>query len=395
MQVASREGGVDRNAMTVARRGGSIGRLPRGGRGSQQGHVGNPPFDVVVASREGGVDRNAEIYVWGAGSGGVASREGGVDRNSPQRDYDDGLPVASREGGVDRNTPARDGIHTRGGRLPRGGRGSQHSRGCYRAHPPPVASREGGVDRNTLEGATGRTPPRSPPARGAWIATSASGANATSALGSPPARGAWIATPARQCPRPSHRGRLPRGGRGSQPVATLEGLQAYGRRDRPSLPNLQRRLYCALGAEDIRHRRTASPTVLMRRLLSLDYVLEHPDLPWLPTEPEKVGVFETLGIERHLLPSRLYRGASGSTRRYFPLKLPVALDADRPLFVYADPDHDTSKALRSWGAAHRGPRRAGSLRRGGRRRPHGRRARPGRGSPPPLGQTLRPRQTRR
>ena len=48
-----------------------------------------------------------------------------------------------------------------------------------------------------------------------------------------------------------------------------------------------RRLYRALGVEDIRHRRTASPTVLMRRLLSLDYVLEHPDLPWLPTEPRK------------------------------------------------------------------------------------------------------------
>ena len=94
--------------------------------------------------------------------------------------------------------------------------------------------------------------------------------------------------------------------------------------------------------------------VLMRRLLSLDYVLEHPDLPWLPTEPEKVGAFETLGIERRLLPSRLYRGAAGSTKRYFPLKLPVALDGGRALFVYVDPGHDTSKALRSWGAAHCG-----------------------------------------
>ena len=92
----------------------------------------------------------------------------------------------------------------------------------------------------------------------------------------------------------------------------------------------------------------------MRRLLSLDYVLAHPDLPWLPTEPEKVGAFGTLGIERRLLPSRLYRGAAGSTGRYFPLKLPVALDGDRVLFVYVDPGHDTSKALRSWGAAHCG-----------------------------------------
>ena len=92
----------------------------------------------------------------------------------------------------------------------------------------------------------------------------------------------------------------------------------------------------------------------MRRLLSLDYVLEHPDLPWLPTEPEKVAAFEALGIERRLLPSRLYRSATGGTRRYFPLKLPVALEAERAVFVYADPGHDTSTALRSWADAHGG-----------------------------------------
>ena len=81
-----------------------------------------------------------------------------------------------------------------------------------------------------------------------------------------------------------------------------------------------RGIYRALGAEDIRHRRIASDEVLLRRLLSLDYVLEHTGLPWLPTEPEKVGAFEALGVERRILPSRLYRGAAGNTRRYFPLK---------------------------------------------------------------------------
>ena len=81
-----------------------------------------------------------------------------------------------------------------------------------------------------------------------------------------------------------------------------------------------RRLYRALGAEDIRHRRTASPTVLMRRVF----------------------------------PVRVYRGAANNTRRYFPLKLPVALEADRGVFVYVDPGHETTTALRSWAAAHRG-----------------------------------------
>ena len=115
-----------------------------------------------------------------------------------------------------------------------------------------------------------------------------------------------------------------------------------------------RRIYRALGAEDIRHRRTGSEEVLLRRLLSLDYVLEHPGLPWLPTEKEKVRAFEALDIERRHLPSRLYRGAAGDTRRYFPVKLPVALEAERALFVYVDPGHQTSTALRSWGAAHSG-----------------------------------------
>ena len=114
-----------------------------------------------------------------------------------------------------------------------------------------------------------------------------------------------------------------------------------------------RAIYRALAAEDIRHRRTASTEVLLRRLLSLDYVIEHLGLPWLPTEPEKVAAFEALGIERRVLPVRVYRGRAGDTRRYFPLKLPVALDSGAAVFVYADPGHETAAGLHSWSRAHR------------------------------------------
>ena len=114
-----------------------------------------------------------------------------------------------------------------------------------------------------------------------------------------------------------------------------------------------REIYRALGAADTRRRRIASAEVLVRRLVSLDYVLEYPRLPWLPTEPEKVRAFEALGIERRLLPQRVYRGAAGNARRHFPLRLPVALDAERAVFVYVDPGYETATALRSWGAAHR------------------------------------------
>ena len=115
-----------------------------------------------------------------------------------------------------------------------------------------------------------------------------------------------------------------------------------------------RTLYRALGAEHIRHRRDASPEVLMRRLLSLDYVIEHADQPWLATEAEKVAAFDSLGIGRGLLPVRVYRGAARTTRHHFPVKLPIALDAESAVFVYADPGHATATALHSWGAAHRG-----------------------------------------
>ncbi len=126
-----------------------------------------------------------------------------------------------------------------------------------------------------------------------------------------------------------------------------------------------RGIYRALGVEDIRRPQIASTEVLMRRLLSLDYVLEHPRLPWLPTESDKVGALEELGIERRLLPLRAYRGAAGNIRRHFRLKLPVALDAERAVFVYVDPGYKTATALRSWGAAHRGLWKA--LRERGRR----------------------------
>ena len=115
----------------------------------------------------------------------------------------------------------------------------------------------------------------------------------------------------------------------------------------------RRTVYRALGAEGRPRRRVTSKKVLMRRLLSLDYVLDHLHLPWLPTELQKVAAFEALGIERRILPQRTYRGAAGRFRRYFPLRLPVALSAERAVFVYVEPGHRTAAALSSWGVRHR------------------------------------------
>ncbi len=111
-------------------------------------------------------------------------------------------------------------------------------------------------------------------------------------------------------------------------------------------------IYRALGAENVLHRRTASLNVVMRRLLSLDFVLEHPGLNWLPTEAEKVEFFEGIGLDRRLIPRRVYFGAVGKQRHYFALKFPVAVNAKSVTFVYVDPGHQTDSELRSWGLAH-------------------------------------------
>ncbi|WP_420447564.1 hypothetical protein [Candidatus Palauibacter sp.] len=58
-----------------------------------------------------------------------------------------------------------------------------------------------------------------------------------------------------------------------------------------------------------------------------------------------MDAFEALGIDRSPLPVRVYLGATGGARRYFPRGMPVALDSRRAVFVHADSGYDTSTAL--------------------------------------------------
>ena len=113
-----------------------------------------------------------------------------------------------------------------------------------------------------------------------------------------------------------------------------------------------RKLYESLGVKDVRHRKSAGIDVLLKRLLSLDYVLDHLQLPWLPSEAEKVRFCEQLEIPPELLPRKQYGGAVGETRRYFAIKMPIAAEPDRVTFVYIDPEEVTDKGFRSWGSAH-------------------------------------------
>ncbi len=113
-------------------------------------------------------------------------------------------------------------------------------------------------------------------------------------------------------------------------------------------------VYRLIGADNIRHRRTASLPLTFRRLLSLDYVLDHPHLPWLPTEQEKVACFDQLGINHEKLPRRVWDNATGYTVRLFANKHPIAVDphGKQAWFVYADSEEKSPQGVRSWRDEH-------------------------------------------
>ena len=73
---------------------------------------------------------------------------------------------------------------------------------------------------------------------------------------------------------------------------------------------------------------------------------------WLPAEAEKVEFFQKLGLPLRLIPRRIYYGMAGNQKRYFALKLPLAVDPETVTFAYVDPGHQTDRELYSWGAAH-------------------------------------------
>ena len=113
-------------------------------------------------------------------------------------------------------------------------------------------------------------------------------------------------------------------------------------------------VYRLVDAGDIRHRRMGSWSLMFRRLLCLDYVLDCPQLPWLPTEIEKVSCFDELGIKRANLPRRVWHGKADQTVRYFGNKHPIAVDphAKHALFVYTDSEEKSSFGVRSWLKEH-------------------------------------------
>ena len=107
-------------------------------------------------------------------------------------------PVATREGGVDRNNENLAGLTAADTSPPARVAWIETTASWRQSLTNVVATREGGVDRNLFKGfCTGLVTRWSPPARVAWIETTLSISAAVALSASPPARVAWIETPLR------------------------------------------------------------------------------------------------------------------------------------------------------------------------------------------------------
>ena len=120
----------------------------------------------------------------------------------------------------------------------------------------------------------------------------------------------------------------------------LAGRFTY-RRDRGHVYHLHAKpIYRALAQTDNRNRRHASPALIARKLMLLDFVLSEREVDWFATEEEKVDLFTgRYGVNIQDLPGRHYDSADQArpgTTRCFVHKLPIYLAGDPlvPHFVY-------------------------------------------------------------
>src|ERR1700726_4886119 len=85
-------------------------------------------------------------------------------------------------------------------------------------------------------------------------------------------------------------------------------------------------LYIALGDQDNRNRREHQPSTIKNKLMTLDYVLEHPTHNYLATEREKLDYFtQVLKIALEDLPTRWFESPRKreATAKYFVEKYPL------------------------------------------------------------------------
>ena len=128
-----------------------------------------------------------------------------------------------------------------------------------------------------------------------------------------------------------------------------------------------RAVYRAVGMGDSRLRRKAARGATLQRLLALDCVIAHVDLPWIPGRERAIEMLGERGVPEKNLPQRAYTGSGAAPARvvYLPARWPLALGDAFAVWAFPDsaqtgnPRHD----LRTWGSQHAAAWRA--LRQGG------------------------------
>jgi hypothetical protein len=104
-----------------------------------------------------------------------------------------------------------------------------------------------------------------------------------------------------------------------------------------------RKVYQAIGRENLRTRKKHELEYVKTRLVALDFVLAYPQHCYLETEADKVGFFEKeYNVGREALPVKLYRARKSAevTPRYFVDRFPMFLNRASapavPMFTYVD-----------------------------------------------------------
>jgi hypothetical protein len=118
---------------------------------------------------------------------------------------------------------------------------------------------------------------------------------------------------------------------------------------------MHRRIYQAIGQENLRNRRSHTFDFMKIRLAILDFVLSHLEYHFFEGEAEKVQYFEqNLQIRPQEMPGRTYRGSNNvpDTVRYFVDKFPMFLNstvAGGPIvtFTFIDPGYGNLDAFRT------------------------------------------------
>jgi len=116
-------------------------------------------------------------------------------------------------------------------------------------------------------------------------------------------------------------------------------------------------LYQAIGATDNRNRRPRPSFQIRAKLMTLDFVLAHPEARFLTTERERVQFFTgELRIPLTALPTKHYvskKSQQSKTARYFVDKNPIFLSSGEgaaPVvsFVYVDGGSETAAGFRTY-----------------------------------------------